>query len=335
MSKLWCWIVASSLVLSTVHSRANEPPRVGVSAPEPDNPSKARLMDELAAQGYEVKDVATEAIDFTLREDGFSATMVVLERRILVRVARRTGADFEHREAAIDIGQTDEERATAAMRAVEFLRASLISVGAVMPSAPISPPSVDPEVVAPPPPPAPPPTTPTYGQEHAVVFGLGGGMIHSTGGTDSNITFNSALGFGVGSAAGIRLSVAVPVTSATIEGPEGTASLKPTRFGLSGWWAPVRSKWAMPYLEGGMGLLFVSITARPVNGYQAADKTTISGLPYVGAGICLLPGRSQLRLGVTTGPGLNREHVRFAEREVAQWGTWVTEASAMVEVGFE
>jgi hypothetical protein len=321
-------VVACALIAS--RASAGDPPRVGVASDSGDDAPRVRLVDELTAQGFDVRDSDKEDHGSVGRGSGLSAHLIVRARRIEVRVARRKGEQFELREAVIDLGPSEETAATATMRAVEFLRASLIEVGAAPPAAK----------------PAPEPiasgTTPSLAErtrtpasrerENGMSFGLGAGVLHSTGGMPSNAVFVPTIAFPVSQQTGLRLLVGIPVSSAGIAGPEGDASVRPTLFALSGTWTPVRSEWVSPYVEAGIAAAFVSIMAHPAPGYQARDETPVSAIPFLGAGLSILPGRVRVRLGAVTGPGLRREHVRFAERDVAHWGGWVSAGMATLEV---
>lgn len=87
-----------------------------------------------------------------------------------------------------------------------------------------------------------------------------------------------------------------------------------------------------PYLDVGIHMLFLSISASAAQGYVAEDRSRVFSAVLAGAGVVLFPGRIRLRLGGCTGPGLQREHAKMVGKEVAGWGEWLTAGSATVEI---
>jgi hypothetical protein len=321
--------LAVALFATVLGGTAQGAPRVGIACERPDDAARTRLVDELMALGYDVQDADAEEHERVGRRSGLSAHFVIGERRINVRVAQKDRDRFEVREAVIDLGRSRDDAATATTRAVEFLRASLIEVGATPPT-PARAPAQEGRSRSP----APTPVVPAGSADRGsgISLAMGGGLLHSTGGVGSNATFAPAIGFSLSPAVGLRILAAIPVSPAVLRAPEGEASVRPSIFALSAWWTPVRWQWLTPYAELAISAAFVSISARASEGYTARDETASSALPLVGAGAVFFPGRVRLRAGVIAGPALRREHVRFAGRDVGVWGEWVSGGLAALEV---
>jgi hypothetical protein len=318
----WCCAILATVAL-TSSARAADPPRVGVAWQQGDDACRARLLDELSANGFDVRD-ADEEEKSSLGRSGLSAHMVVRAHRIEVRVAKRKDGRFELREAVVDLGQNEEEAATASMRAVEFLRASLYEIG-------LAPPKPKPPVREATPVPKPPASEP---QDHrqGTAIGLGAGFVHSIGGVGGNAVVTPALSFRLWKSGGLRMVATIPVSSAKVTGPEGDVAVKPTIFGISAYWVPLRTTWLSAYGEAGVGAAVVSTSAHAAAGYQANDETPATMLPFLGLGVSIGTGRVTGRLGAIGGTALTRQHVHFVGREVARWGAWVTGATATLEI---
>lgn len=214
------------------------------------------------------------------------------------------------------------------MRAVEFLRASLIEVGA-------APPAPKPEPVTQPREPARAAQRSNGQSPSTISMGLGAGALQSGGGLGPNGMLAASIAWQSSATTGVRMQALLPFTSAVASGPEGDVSVRPTLIGLSLGWSPFKWKAAEAFVDAGLHAVFISLSAQASPGYVAQDKTRAMVTPLVGAGLLLFPGRLRLRLSGVTGAGLQREHVHFEGREVARWGEWLAGGFATLEVGID
>jgi hypothetical protein len=334
--------VIAALALITTAAQS-QPPRVAVTS-ETQHPARSRLVEELRAQGYDVQeeDRGEPAARATRDvEAGLSARLVMRAHNIEIRVVDRRGQHYERREAVIETGATEDDQHTAAMRAVEFLRAALIEVGTSAPKPQDKPqaalfPWETSGAQTPAPRPAPAaPASPERPSGYGVLASIGGGPIHSTGGIGTTGVIGGAIDFRLGGASGLRVAAALPVASSSLSGPEGSVMIKTTAVILTTWWSPLQGRWVRPGLELGIAAVFLGIASKPAPGYWAEDSTASTAVPVVGGGLSFLPGRVRLRVGVLTGPALRRIHLQFAGRETGAWGGWVTVPSASIEVGID
>jgi hypothetical protein len=312
--------MAATALVSTGMAWA-EGPQVGVAGDETTGPTRDRLIQELSAQGYDVKLAASE---MDLRAS-LSARLMVRERRIEVTVVSRRAAGFERREAIVSIA-SGEDVSTAITRAMEFLRASLIEVQAIAPAIP-APPTEKKERtnwVRKPIEPARPALS--------TALGLGAGALRSIGGLDPNGMIVPWIGWHSGERSLIRLQGMIPQTTSSRAGPEGQVSVRPGLVGLVVSWAPWNWTWLRPEFEAGLHVTVLSIGAQANEGYIGHDKTRLMLTPLIGAGIVAFPGRLQLRLTAVTGTAVPRERMTFGGREAARWGEWLAGAMATIEV---
>lgn len=318
--------LAMAALLLLAPAASAQPPVVAVAGDPPADAARARLIEELEAQGYEVVQADREEARV-----GLSARLIVGPRRIEVRVVNRRNGGVERREAVIQLGPNEDDTASAAIRAAEYLRASLIEVGASAPSKP-APPAPGADVPHPAPRPTPKPVDRPSSTVHA---GLGPGVLYSIGGLAAVPSLEPSIRWRTASWGGVRLNVMVPLASSSVSRDAGSVAVKTTAFGLSIWGSPIRSKWVEPHLELGVHAFFLSMTSSPAAGYEGEDHSRVIGAALAGAGLALFPSRIRLRLAVSTGPTLEHEHVNILRQQAARWGEWLVSASAMVEAGLD
>ncbi|MBI5531718.1 MAG: hypothetical protein HY898_03310 [Deltaproteobacteria bacterium] len=325
-----CVFVAASLAAS--NARAQMTAQVGVEGDASDNPARAKVVEELRSQGYDVREPGQ------VQEDGtrpLSARLIVQGRSIVVRVIVRRRGHYERREAEIELGQTEEEQTTAALRAAEFLRVSLLDLGAEAPARPEPPPTVLPFEDKP------KPMVRHAVHKDAPLRGPGIGMYaggalgYSTGGFSAQPWFTVGLSLPVATSVRARVFGMVPMAAASSQAPEGELRLSTTLVGPSVGWAALRGRYAELELEGGVAGVAVSISAQANPGHWSENSTRYAAMPLAGARVMVLPGRFRVGLGALCGTLLPREEVRAAGREVSTWGGFVGAASLQVEVALD
>jgi hypothetical protein len=311
---------------------------VGVQGDAQDNPARAKVIEELRAQGYDVREIDP---DGGLSSGGppLSARLTVQGRRIDVRVVVRRKGQYERREAVIELGQTDDEQTTAALRAAEFLRVSLLDLGWAVPEHPSTQPQPPllpfedkkPEPAKPrPPAPAPPPE-----RGLSLAASAGAAMGYSTGGFGTQPWVVLGLAFPVGKTLRARVSGMIPISHASEQAPAGVVRMRTTLVGPSVEWSFLRRQYAELQIEGGIHAVSVGISATANPGYASETSTKYAAMPYAGARVLALPGRFKIGLGGFVGTMWPREEVRAQSVEVATWGALVAGGVLLAEVGMD
>jgi hypothetical protein len=321
-------VVAGCALLWSAISVAQQP-EVGVSGDDAAAQARNRVIQELASHGYEVRELDRD-------EDsrrGVSARLIVRERRIEVKVSKRNEGGFERREAVFQLGIREGDLSEGTLRAIEFLRASLLEVGSSPPperKAASNMPAVTPAPHAPNPDQRARPSKPS-----AVQIGLGTGVVKSEGKLAPNAMFSASLGLRLLDATSLRLRLLVPLTSSRATEPEGDATIRPTMLGLGVAVQPFPWTAVRPFVEATMHVVVLSMEARAAEGYLAQSATRMLPMPMVGAGVVVLPGRVRLRVEGVLGAALQRERAYFNNREVLRWGDWVAGGLLSVDVGVD
>jgi hypothetical protein len=313
---------AAAALLCSGTAAAQRLPSVGVASDTSSDAEKNRLIQQLQAQGYEVREVDRDDEPRT----GLSARFIVHAQKIVVSVALRRDGAAERREAVIQLGPHREESATATLRALEFLRASLIDVGAI----PRAPPGKHAE-------PAPVADRPPAREPRASTVHLGGGvgLLHGSPRVAPNGTILPSVGWQPSASVRANLFGMIPFTSSVLSEPEGEIAMRPTLFGLSVGWLPLRSAWAQFGGQLSVATIFLSMSARPSTGGATENTTRVTAAPLAGLSFVLFPGRLRLRFEGNAGTALTREHIVFRDRQVASWGSTILGASAVLEVGID
>jgi hypothetical protein len=311
---------AFALALSSTGAAA-QPPLVGVAAESPTDPARKRIIQELEAQGYEVR-----VVDPDERASGLSATLQVRGRAIEVRVTVRRDGALERREATIAV----DDPMTATTRAIEFLRASLVEIG-VEPAVRESEskrarPPISHDV----------PNPPAQARMRELGLGVGAAAVHSPGGLAPLAMLVPSLSWRMRAPLRVRLQGMIPITSGQLSGSEGSVSIHPTFLGLSVGLLPLQSVWVEPYVEGGLNAVVFKMQATAADGYASRSSSRLLANAAISAGVLLFPrARVSVAVSGTLGAGLQHEHVYFGDRRVAEWGTWYAGAGAAIEIGLD
>jgi hypothetical protein len=332
--------IAAAVAFVAWPAQAQTVAQVGVEGDSPDDPARARVVEELRSQGYDVHETDREPRQQRDSNNrGLSARMIVQGRRIDVRVVVHRRGQYERREAVIELGQTDDEQTTAALRAAEFLRVSLLDLGAEAPARPAAPstavPNEDKRKT-----PLPRPVQQHAPQTAAVrgsAMGLcaGGALGYSTGGFGVQPWLAIGLALPVATSVRARVFGMIPVSAASTQAPEGEIRVSTTMIGPSLSWAALRGQYAELELEAGVAAVAASISAQANPGHWSEDATRYAALPLAGARVLVLPGRFRIGLGAFCGTLLPRQEVRVSGREVATWGAFVGAGSLQIEVALD
>ena len=335
-------ILACLLVVDT--GRASESLSVVILAERSGEPTVSHLTEQLRGIGFEVvirptnvveayADVASAAKElgpvavFRLREaDGGIELWIVNEG----------GAPLLS-EVLVPSELSGEYRYTAPVRAVENLRATLVKLGVLPPSGRVEPTAAAPTPTQPREPEAPQSAvsapSPAEDDDGGLWFGLGGAALRSNGGVGATGHVLVAAQWMFGRSVGIRGHGLLPVLSAKVEGPEGSASVAPTVLGAGLVLRRGASDRAVtPELEVGIAAAMVDTDGHPIEGYQGQRDDTAAAFPYVGVGVGVpLADAWRLRGGAQVATAAPRTDVRFGTRKAASWGGLVLAGAMSVE----
>ena len=299
-----------------------------------------RLVAELESLGFRaiVLDPSTEpasraALEASARTAGAIAAIraVPSERGVEVWIADRVTGKTVLRDLANDRGSPELDDALA-LRVVELLRASLLEIALPVLSRGEVPatPEIREKMRVPPIATRAPDSPPT------LRVALAPGVLLSPGGFGASASLSLGLDWMPTAHLGVFALAAIPLTSAHVEGVEGSADLTillaggGARFAL----ASPASTWR-PSAD--IGLSAVSLrsagTANP--GFVASSPTAVTAAPFVRLGLSVAPTpRLRLRADVLAGLVASGVSVQFAQHEIATWGRPLVLSTVGVDFGW-
>lgn len=331
-TRLWCSALALAFALAAAEALAAAP-RIAVERSGLAEPVVARLHAELEALGFEVLDMPRaaeadppEALERAARNAGAVAAVRAAKGGPDIEVwviNQTTGTASWQRVGPADLAATTQD-ATAALRTVELLRASLLEVRrrrrpAHVPRAPPEPRAL--------------PTSQTGAPRlPRVSVELGPAASISPGGLSPAPSLLVAARFMPAGFVGVGTFALVPLFAARLSGAEGSASLRPLLFGgglrLAGRFGVV-----MPSAELGIGGAWIHASGSPAPGYAARSVDHVVGAAYARAGLSVpLSARVAVRADLLAGAALPEVQLVIAGRQVASWGRPFVAPSVGVEL---
>jgi hypothetical protein len=299
-----------------------------------------RLVAELESLGFRavVLDPATEpasraALEASARGAGAIAAIraVPSERGVEVWIADRVTGKTVLRDLANDRGTPELDDALA-LRVVELLRASLLEIALPTPSRGEVPATIEirekmsvPERIT-----AAPRSPPR------LRLSLAPGLLLSPGGFGGAASLALGLDWMPSDHLGLCALAAIPLTSARIEGTQGSADLTVLLAGGGArfLFASRESAWS-PSLD--LGLLAVSLhsagTANP--GFLATSPSAVTAAPFARLGLAFAPIPTlRLRADVLAGLVARGVSIQFDAHELAAWGQPLVLSTIGVDFGW-
>ncbi|WP_437314677.1 hypothetical protein [Sorangium sp. So ce385] len=360
------WTIGLCLLLVASEARAAPPepprPKVVLIADRRTDAIMARVYAELATLGFTVVVVRGDdasplrgPVEASAREEGAAAVVRVTEVQGGVDVSITHGATGESIQRAV----MDDDPPTIAIRAVEFLRASLLEVRSPQPSrgeveaAPEAravveaqrPPPAEPAPVAAAPPrvdgvsraPRSPASTPGATRSAPMTFGVGAApaVLWSVGGVPASPMLDVSGYAMIWSRLGLSTFVQIPLASVSREGKEGT---RHARVALAALGVRVRfdrsdAEW-QPSLGAGLAAAWLRVEGegRPPK-YVGASEDAFALAPYVRVGLSFAP-TPYLRISehLLAGVAVPRIVINAAGRAADTWGHPILGATLGLEV---
>lgn len=338
-----CASLAAGALLAT-SARADEPQAEAASTIvvlcAPGDRFGLRLVAELESLGFRatVLDPSTEpasrtALEASARRAGAIAAIraVPSERGVEVWIADRVTGKTVLRDIANGRGSPELDDALA-LRVVELLRASLLEISLPVPSrgeVPATPEIREKMSV-------PPPIAPALESSPTLHLALAPGVLVSPGGFGASASLALGLDWMPSDHVGVFALVAIPLTSAHVEGAEGSAALTILLAG-----GGARFVFASPTStfrpSADFGLAAVSLrstgTANP--GFVASSPSAVTAAPFARLGLAFAPTpKLRLRADVLAGlvaPGVS---IQFAQHEIATWGRPLVLTTVGVDFGW-
>ena len=323
--------IAAAVVITASPARA-EPTRILVIPNEETKGIGARLSAELRTLGFEVvvadrpmAETGRETLEDAAREVQavaalfFRASRAGVEVWVMDRVTQKTVL----REVVVPKSGDD---ALVAVRAVELLRASLLEVEA---------PAFVPGEAAPTPATLalvsrPPPRAPSTAFEIGPAFSL------SPGGVTAAPHFVASLRWHAASRFDLGVTTIAPIIPAVVDGPEGRSTVTLTSSCLVGDLLLLPRDATYGARAGlGVGLLWTHLEGSSSPGFRGRGEDVFTSLWLVHAGVSRALGTSvRLWLDATLAITAPRLVVRFAGRDVAEWGRPAVLGAAGLELPF-
>jgi hypothetical protein len=310
------------LSLLAARAQADELPRIAVvHAASAADGVTGRLRDELSTLGLSVVDVtlgpeegATSLDDAARRVDAFAAVQVVPAKGgVEVWIADRVTGKTLLRELVVAPGAALDD--VVALQAVELLRASLAELGfSKKPAGDVrSTPAVTRSA-----PSLPPPRRET----RKFWLQVGPALAISPGGLSAS--GHALIGFRWRAAKQVGADAwgLLPVLSASVSGPEGTADVSPLLFGadVAIWFLEPEADFQVSG-AGGVALARLGIDGHAVPPLASRAETSIAPVPFARVSLeRRLGSRLGLELDGFVGVAAPRPVLRFNGREVADWG---------------
>jgi hypothetical protein len=299
-----------------------------------------RLVAELESLGFRavVLDPSTEpasraALEASAREAGAIAAIraVPSERGVEVWIADRVTGKTVLRDLPNDRGTPDRDDALA-LSVVELLRASLLEIALPTPSRGEVP--ATPEIREKMSVPAPSALEPRSPPRLRV--SLAPGVLLSPGGFGASGSLAVGIDWMPSDHVGVCALAAIPLTSARVEGAQGSADLTILLGGGGArfTFASRASAWS-PSAD--LGVLAVSLrsagTAKP--GFVASSPSAVTGAPFARLGLAFAPIPTlRLRADVLAGLVAQGVAIEFARHEVATWGKPLVLSTLGVDFGW-
>jgi hypothetical protein len=327
------WIAVVVVLLATLFAHVGiaaepveEAPRLLMFSDQLADPLVARVLAELRSQGFEVVTVSAPAArvpDQQIQEMAFAAHAVAA-----VKIsASESAVDLEVTDSATQQVfarrvTVEEDRAVAALRAVEILRTRLINLLALAPRRRPHPTEralseVNPKPAEPvrPLPLRAAPQNPTF------AIAVEAGASQSPGG--ASVSWHGLLAFRFRSSTGLLLEAlgVVPASNSEFKESDGSARLNFAMLGAGVGWRPDIADWWSP--DAGLGVVgtLVRVRGMPLNGMTGHSDTSLAAAPYLRIGFgARLVNFLALRADLLAGWVEPRTVVFFADRQVGSWG---------------
>jgi hypothetical protein len=299
-----------------------------------------RIVAELESLGFraEVLDPSAEpasraSLKASARQAGAIAAIraVPSERGVEVWIADRVTGKTVLRDMVNDGGTPDRDAALA-LRVVELLRASLLEVTLPAPSRGEVP--ATPEIrekIGVPEQKALAPSSPP-----ALRFSLAPGLLLSPGGFGASASLDLGIDWMPSEHAGVIALAAIPLTSARIEGTQGSVDLTVLLAGGGArfLFTTRESLWG-PTMD--LGVMAVSLRSAGTAsaGFVASAPSAVTAAPFARLGLSFELTRSfRLRADVLAGVVAQGVSIRFAQHEIATWGKPLVLTSVGVDFGW-
>jgi len=324
------WMLLGAIAFSSTAAAGNSPRIVFVGKQPADRVVK-RVAAELGALGFEVLPApdVEESTSFVQMEAAARSFDAIAAVRM---VSDDDGIDLyvinaRTKETVIRRVTAGSDSTVTALRSSEALRATLVDLDALVPATPSSP-----SVAAQPrerePEPAPPtaPRRAIWGVE----FALGAATALESS-TMSWLVLGGVEWTPVPSI-GVHAFAVGPVSSSSVEGSEGRASVSFGLFGLGIGLRPWPSTPWAPEVGAGLAAALVPTRGTAASGFAGHSQVDGAAVPYVCAGFGIHVSSSwRVRTDALAGWAFPRPVVWFADRRVAQWGAPLAALSLGIE----
>jgi len=301
------------------------------------SPVVARLQDELAVAGWEVRTIALDrapangTLDQMTRMRRATAAVVATNPSVAIRIRILDEAgEADERLVPVPDGDVEDAVRLTAVRVVEALRAALQPAAEAPVEVPVEPPVEQP---------AEPPVEPAEALPEPTSFWwltAGPGFLWSPGGVDSFATFDVLLRWHCWEYLTVAAGFAAPLGTPVVTAAEGSVELQPWRAYADVRWLPLAGRgWFQPDFGVGLGAAFLQMTGTAEEPYVGVEDLVsvfaahvVGGLEY--RALDWLALRLDGWVGITF-PGIG---VRFVDRRVAWWGRPLLGVTLAVAVGW-